>query len=165
MEPHQLTLSGLSGDFTRNPVIARLDPSNNLPTTQVFHHSDPMTAIEALSTTLLVISNSNINLSEPEKELLRWHYRLGHLSFQKIQFLLCSCVLLHSAATRRLHASASQLNLPPKCAACMYGKQHHHPAPGKILTIVQNSVGALKKDNLHPGQQISVDHFMCSMKG
>jgi hypothetical protein len=72
--------------------------------------------------TLSVVSNSNINLSEPEKELLRWHYRLGHLSFWKIQFLLRSGVLSHSAATHRLHATARQIAPPPKCAACMYGK-------------------------------------------
>jgi hypothetical protein len=30
---------------------------------------------------------------------------------------------------------------------------------------VQDRVGALKHNDLHPGQQISVDHFVCSTKG
>ena len=38
---------------------------------------DAVQAIAALSSTISIISSSNVNLSEPQKELLRWHYRLG----------------------------------------------------------------------------------------
>jgi hypothetical protein len=30
----------------------------------------------------------NFNLAEPEKELLKWHYRLGHIGMQRVQWLL-----------------------------------------------------------------------------
>jgi hypothetical protein len=36
---------------------------------------------------MLVVSMLHANLSAPEKELLRWHFHLGHLGFWKVQFL------------------------------------------------------------------------------
>ena len=93
LESHQLTLSGLPSDPLRSPVVVRVNSNNNLPTSQIYHYKAPEKAIEALANTLTVISNNNINLSEPEKELLRWHYRLGHLSFRKIQFIMQTGVL------------------------------------------------------------------------
>jgi hypothetical protein len=51
MESHQIRLSGLVDDTTRNPVVACVDPTNNLPTTSVYHHTDLSKAIKALSTT------------------------------------------------------------------------------------------------------------------
>jgi hypothetical protein len=165
MEEHQLTVSGVPGDFTRGSVIVRIDPTNNLPTCQVYCNMDAEKAIEALSATLSAVSNENLNLSDPEKELLRWHYRLGHLSFRKVQFLMRSGVLASSKASRHLHTAACQLSTPPKCAACMYGKQTRRPAPGKVSAIVKDREGALKQDDLFPGQKIAVDHFVCSTKG
>jgi hypothetical protein len=88
MEPHQLTLRGTQGEFTRSSVTVHVDPSNNLPTCPIFSYGESDKAVEALATTISVVSDANLNLSEPEKELLRWHFRLGHLSFRKIQFLL-----------------------------------------------------------------------------
>jgi Reverse transcriptase (RNA-dependent DNA polymerase)/GAG-pre-integrase domain len=165
MEEHQLTVSGVPGDFTRGSVTVRVDPTNNLPTCQVYSNPDSEKAIEALSATLSVVSNANMNLSEPEKELLRWHHRLGHLSFRKIQFLMRSGVLANTKANRRLHTAACQLSSPPKCAACMYGKQTRRPASGKVTAVVKDKDGALKRDDLFPGQRIAVDHFVCSTRG
>eukprot|EP00957_Ditylum_brightwellii_P087586 6667588-Ditylum_brightwellii.AAC.1 len=44
-------------------------------------------------------------------ELLRWHYRLGHLSFYKLQTLAKQGVIPKRLA--HLHH--------PKCAGCIYG--------------------------------------------
>jgi hypothetical protein len=96
MEPHQLTLSGDPNDFTRGAVVVHTDPSNNLPTCQIYSYGEPDRAVEALSTTLSVVSDENANLTEAQKELLRWHFRLGHLAFQKVQFLMRFGVLASS---------------------------------------------------------------------
>ena len=165
IEADRLTLSGLSGDPTRGSVTARVDPSNNLPTTHAYHHGAPMIGAQALSATISVVNDENSNLSEPEKELLRWHFRLGHLAFRRIQFLMRTGVLSHSHATRRLHTAAAKIETPPKCAACQFGKQTRRPSPGKTSTAVKDREGALKKDHLVAGQQVSVDHFVCSTKG
>ena len=166
IEAHRMTLSGVPGDPTRGSVTAVTNPQNNLPTSEAYNGKDPFKAAEALVATISEVHSDNHNLSEAEKELLRWHYRLGHIGFKRIQFLLRSGVLSRTEASRSLHAAACKVANPPKCAACQYGKQHRRPIPGKTpSTVVKDRQNALKSDNLLPGQRISVDHFICSTRG
>ena len=166
IQPHQLTLSGEAGNPTRGSVIARVDPRNNLPTSDAHSHKDIAKAVAALEATLINVSDANHNLSDAEKELLRWHYRLGHVGFKRVQFLMRTGVLNTSEATKRLHTAACKITHPPKCAACLYGKQHRRPAPNhRTSSQVTDRTGVLKTGDLQPGQQVSVDHFICSTKG
>jgi hypothetical protein len=64
-----------------------------------------------------------------------------------------------------LHTAACQIFNPPKCAACQYGNQHQQPAPAKIATAIKDCAGVLKAESLVPGQQVSIDHFICGTKG
>jgi hypothetical protein len=164
IEAHQLTLSG-TADKARGQLIARVNPDNNLPTSDAHRSSDTPKAVAALNITLNTVHESNLNLTEAEKELLRWHHRLGHLSFRKIQFIMRTGVLSRSESHRSLHTAACRIVNPPKCAACQYGKQHQRPAPAKISTAIKDRAGVLKADNLLPGQQVSIDHFICGTKG
>ena len=146
--------------------MARIDPDNNLPTSEGHSYNDiHHKGTAALNAVISNVQESNFNISEAEKELLRWHYRLGHLSFRKIQFLMRTGVLCRSEANKRLHTAACKITSPPKCAACLYGKQHRRPTPGQTTTAIKDRVGALKDGHLQPGQQVSVDHFLCSTKG
>ena len=89
------------------------------------------------------------NSLDPHDELLRWHYRLGHLPFDRIRQL------------------ASQGQLPkrilsckkPFCAACQYGKMTKRPW----------RVKGDNKDNAKiatkPGQIISVDQLESNTPG
>lgn len=165
LDKTKLTLSGQKGEPTRGQVIALIDKSNNLPTSLAYKHSDVDIPVKALTATITAVNADNHNITEPEKELLRWHYRLGHLGFRRIQALMRSGVLAHSQATRSLHVAASKIEHPPKCAACQYGKQTRRPSPGKKSSAVKDKSGALKKDDLFAGQKIAVDHFVCSTKG
>ena len=160
-------LSGCISDPTRGQVIATIDPTNNLPTSTAYDYNDVPKGVEALSATINTTIEGNYNLSEPQKELLRWHHRLGHSGFRKIQFLFRSGVLARTEAARRLQSAASKLvqDSAPKCAACQYGKQSRRPSPGKISSVVKDVTGALTKGDLVPGQRTSVDHFICSTKG
>jgi hypothetical protein len=144
----KLTLSGESNDPTRGAVIAMIDSSNNLPTSQFYNQSDVNMPVEVLETTLTTVNAKNYNLSEPQKELLCWHYRLGHLGFRKIQSLMRSGMLSHTQSTRSLHTAASKITTPPCCSACQIGKQTRRPSPGKVSSVVKDREGALKKDNL-----------------
>ncbi|KAI2501109.1 hypothetical protein MHU86_13332 [Fragilaria crotonensis] len=137
IEAHQLTLSGTS-DEARGQLIARVNPDNNLPTSDAHRSSDTPKAVAALNITLNTVHESNLNLTEAEKELLRWHHRLGHLSFRKIQFIMRTGVLSRSESHRSLHTAACRIVNPPKCAACQYGKQHQRPAPAKITTVIKD---------------------------
>ena len=53
-------------------------------------------AVAYLGETISNVREENLNLSATEKELLKWHYRLGHLSFRRIQSLLRTGIFSHS---------------------------------------------------------------------
>jgi hypothetical protein len=75
-------------ELTRRPEtrrVAKVDPTNNLPTTYASPCTPEAKTVYALSA-LLVVGLENDNLSEAHKELLRWHFGLGHLGSAKIQF-------------------------------------------------------------------------------
>ncbi|KAI2500371.1 hypothetical protein MHU86_14114 [Fragilaria crotonensis] len=147
-------------------TTAHVNPDNNLPTSQAYRQPAVLPAAKCLNSTITAVNDANFNISEPEKELLRWHYRLlGHMGFQKIQFLMRSGVLTKSNNKRKLHQAACSMTNLPKCAACQYGKQHRRPTPGRTSTVVRDRAGILKDGHLVPGQQVSVDHFISSTKG
>ena len=111
-----------------------------------------------------VVSDGNTNLSPAEKELLRWHQHLGHIAFKKVQQLMKSGVLAHSEATCCLHCIACRLP-PVKCAACQYAKQRVRSIPGTATNVIQNCRGVISQGNLPPGQEVCINHFICSIKG
>jgi hypothetical protein len=130
IEPQHLWLSGISGDPTRNPVTVPFDHRSNLPTSMAYSAVGSQKAAQALIGTVSSIERVNFNLPEAEKELLRWHYRLGHVGFDRVIFLLRSGVLGTTEASRKLHQSACRIQKMPLCAACQYGKQTIRSAPG-----------------------------------
>ena len=157
--------SSNDGQLT-NSIHVTLDPRSNLPSSLAYEHGTTSTNFEAeFNNFVSTTTSSNHNLSPASKELLKWHHRLGHLNYKQIQFLLRTGVLAHSESSRRLQAAASKLTTVPLCAACQFGKQRRRPAPGKTQRVVRDREGALKKENLFPGQKVSVDHFACSTKG
>jgi hypothetical protein len=102
IEPHRLTLSGVPNEVNRGPVTANVHPQNNLPTSEVNKATDPFKAADALVSIVNTVHERNLNLNEAEKELLRWHYRLGHVGFKKVQVILCSGVVSKTEGSRRL---------------------------------------------------------------
>ena len=112
-----------------------------------------------------VTVSSNENLTEAEKELIRWHCKLGHLSFAKIQFLMRTGVLAATESQRRLHIACSRLQHSPLCAGCQFAKQKLRSSPGKTSHIVKDRDGVMSRDKLLPGQRVSIDHFICKTKG
>ena len=112
-----------------------------------------------------VLTSSNSNLYDAEKELLRWHFRLGHISFTKVQHLMRSGILSHSEGTRRLHKAAASLRHAPRCEACSFAKQKVRSSPGRKISTIHDVAGKLKSNHIFPGKEVSVDHFICSTKG
>jgi hypothetical protein len=153
-----MSLVGAGG----NTVHVPFQTSNNLPLCLAWLPSGSPSLVAELN--LCVTDAQNQNLSLAQKELLRWHYRLGHLHFESIRRLLRTGALSQSAKVRALHRSAANCDLP-KCASCQFGKAKRRPSPGKAQTIVPAHDGSIKKEHLSPGQQVSVDHFICSAKG
>jgi hypothetical protein len=160
-----LQLSGIKGDNKRSPVIAFNNPMTHLPTTTAYRYNETDTPSEVLCQNISTVNAHNTNLSEAQKELLRWHQRLGHLAFKKIQHLMRTGVLSHTEGTRKLHTASSKLIHPPKCAACLFGKQTIRSAPGTTTRVIRDRAGILRAGNLLPGAEVSVDHFISSVKG
>ena len=159
-----MRLSGTS-DGQQNAVEATINPNNNLPTGTGYSYGKVMEAANTLVNTVSTTAATNTNLGPADKELLRWHNRLGHIGMLKVQFLMRTGVLATSEATRRLHAAACKLANLPLCSACQFGKQRCRPEPGNTTTVVRERDGALKDRCLLPGQTVSVNHFLCSTKG
>ena len=95
--------------------------------------------------------------NNPQAELLRWHYRLGHLSFKTIRAMAANGTL----PKRLLDCQV------PKCSSCMYGKLHRKPWRTKIKKNVK-PISSIEG----PGDCISVDQlesrtpgFIAQMKG
>ena len=121
--------------------------------------------MKKLPKSVSVTEGVNHNLSEPEKELLRWHYRLGHIGIKRVQWLFRQGILAKSEKQRRLHESASKLSSGPLCTACQYAKQRRKTSPGYHKKTTPNKISAIKVDNLFPGQRISADHFDSKPRG
>ena len=162
---NSLKLSGIDNDPERPQVMVFNHPITHLPTTIAHNTKDIEIPANELNNVVTTVSENNHNLSEAQKELLRWHQRLGHLDFNKIKHLLRTGVLSYTEASRSLHTAACKVQHNPKCAACLFGKQTVKSAPGKTVQVVKDRAGILRAGNLLPGQEVSVDHFISSVRG
>ena len=165
IDGNSLKLSGIPGHPDRSQVVVFNNPLTLLPTTTAYVSRDTDLPVQALNNVVTTVSEHNDNLTEAQKELLRWHQRLGHLDFNKVKHLLRTGVLSHTDRYRSLHTAASQIQHVPKCAACLFGKQTITSAPGKIVKVIKDRAGVLRSGNLLPGQEVSVDHFISSVRG
>ena len=91
-----------------------------------------------------------LQMADPKAELLRWHYRLGHVPFKVIRLLAAANILPRHLLDAKV----------PKCAACQYGAMTRKPwrtkaPPGKIKPTLIN----------RPGDCISIDQMESSMPG
>ena len=89
-----------------------------------------------------------LEADDPKAELLRWHYRLGHLSFAKVQLLAKA-----GDIPRRLAKIK-----PPVCPGCLFGAMTRVPkqSKGRSNTIFEAS---------KPGEHVSVDQLISTQVG
>ncbi len=80
--------------------------------------------------------------ADDQAELMRWHYRQGHLSFQKLKQL---------ALNGKIPKKLSKLK-PPKCAGCLFGAMTKLPWRGKESALSHQIFVATK-----PGEIVSVN--------
>jgi hypothetical protein len=101
----------------------------------------------------------DVHLAAPnnQAELMRWHYRLGHLTFAKLKQLA-----LNGEIPKKLTKVT-----PPKCAGCLFGAMTKIPWRGKETKASHEVFIATK-----PGECVSVDQmastevgFFARMKG
>ena len=112
-------------------------PSNNLPlmfTDQCeqvgMTTSDVLTLdkLEAYGTVFDIIAEENANITAAQKELLLWHFRLGHTGMGWVQTLIRNRKAEHGTKAYppilpTKHDKAKSCD-KPCCEACLLGKQH-----------------------------------------
>ena len=122
IEGTRLVLSGSSASSTssqtaRNPIEVLTDPKTNLPMNLAYADDTDQVVSQAFNSAISAVSHANMNLSPAQKELLCWHFRLGHLSQKKIQFLMRTGVLPTARALVEFNppppSSSSALCVPP----------------------------------------------------
>ena len=164
----------LYGSNKEPPITVKLCPKMALPLAQAHTAVETASArgdketphpLGSLKSTPSVTAGANFNLTEPEKELLRWHYRLGHVSMKRVQWMFRQGFLANSEKAKRSQRAAVQLTSGPLCTACQYAKQRLRSSPGTTTRSVPADQGLLKQDRLFPGQQVSVDHFYSNPHG
>jgi hypothetical protein len=116
------------------------------------------------------IMESNQNLTVAQKELLKWHCKLGHLDFNRIQNLIKSGELGFGPKI----SAASEVDLikdPVLCGSCAFGKAKRRSATEKrrgkreAEAKPKEDEKLLSKDVLIPGEKVSMDHFIVSTPG
>jgi hypothetical protein len=141
-----LTLSGCKTGVQTNSVYSTIDVKCNLPVSQAYRHSSHEKLPETLLAAVGVVDRENQNLSAAAKEWLGWHFRLGHMSLQRIQFLMRTGFLAKNQSMRYLHTAIGKLQFAPKCAACLFAKSKRKPTKSqKTHARVVDQPGALTK--------------------
>ena len=130
-------------------VETPLDPLTKIPTMAGFIDVEDVGRKLALQHNLL--HPDNLNLSENQKAMLKWHWKLGHLGWG----------LLKEVGRRGILGKIGVIFTkydPIKCYACQQGKQHRTSTEGHTST--RQNEGILSKDKLEPGDLV----FLISMK-
>ena len=179
LRPQQLMVEcmppPLSIDIRADSVVIEFQegavtcPENDssLPVVTLATPTEIDTDLKALNA--CVLQEQNQNLTPAQKQLLKWHCKLGHLSLQRVQQLLRSGALGHNPLTK----AAGRLNLdksPLICGSCAFGKAKRKASRPKRLKqddlpSIKLEEKVLSKDNLIPGQKVSMDHFIVSTPG
>ena len=102
-----------------------------------------------------VSNEANQNLTHSQKELFQWHFRLGHIGIQHVQWLIRTGILKVQENSKAVDNCER-----PKCAACEFGKGHLRS--NKVNKIKNNPMKdqELNKDHLLPIQMVSTDHYI-----
>jgi hypothetical protein len=146
-----------AADFSPSPMTAPVEPPDV---------SRPMI-------NNAILDEQNINLSRAQRELLGWHYKLGHVSMYSIQRFMHPLKPLDNANLETEYATPCLITTrnqrthscqPPKCAACILAKMERCPTSTQVTPGSKNK-HSLKGDDLAPGDCISMDQYVVTQKG
>jgi Reverse transcriptase (RNA-dependent DNA polymerase) len=132
--------------------------SSFLPRVTLFRKGMAHSTLSALQS---VLHHTNKNLSPMSKIWLRWHVKLGHLSFSHVLKLALGGFLDHLS----LGIDRTKIPDQPHCAACQFGKQVRKPDGATIQRKNPNVSGSLKSNQLKPGDRIFSDQLESRVHG
>ena len=143
-------------DIGNLPV--HIDNASYMPILTCFHNVDK--AMKHLANPC-VTDEINPMLSAKSKLLLKLHYKMGHLGFKHLKFLLRAFKLFGSAGVMAADPSTDI----PKCSSCIEGGMEKIPIKGNVHTKLPQRQGCLKRDQLIPGQRVFSDQYVSSLPG
>ena len=111
----------------------KYDPNTNLPNHGTTLRNQREKEVKALASAVYVTNEANQNLTPSQKEIIRWHFILGHFGFQHIQWLIRTWRLKVQGNSKVMANCEST-----KCSACEFGKGHRQP--NKVNTINNNTM-------------------------
>lgn len=132
---------------------------DNLPTHVASLPTTSDECLKALTGAIDVTAANNKNLTGSQKELLKWHYRLGHIGFQHLRWLVRSKQLSVKDSKRVANCDTV------KCASCEYGKAVKRPTNSTVKRQKEDKEMQIKQEDLHPGKRVSVDHYQSAQPG
>lgn len=133
-----------------------LDPTSRLFYVHCFR--DVQQQANALADSLHVTNDSNTNLSRAQKLLIRTHNALAHCGFSTVQHVA-------SLGWLGTHATALAKVDIPVCSSCQYGKGHKRNPETKTEVPNPLTQGNINKNQLNPGDLVSMDHFVVKTAG
>jgi hypothetical protein len=118
---------------------------------------------DSKSINMSVAHETNQNLTRAQKELLTWHWKLGHCNFPWVQRLAGDP---RSEKRRQVLTTSNQISTvkPPYCAACMFSKFKRKTSAGKIGGTPPPEM-RIRAGDLQPGDCVSVDQYVSSVPG
>lgn len=147
--------------FDNGPTLTiEYDEHNHLPIGYALV-GDSVTRTVDPQANVLLLDDTNQNLTAGQKLLLQWHARFGHLNFRRVQTILRGFPF-----SVVKYASASKCDTATmKCAICQYAKAHRRATHGSQTAVNSERDGSLTAENLNPGKRVSVDHFESRLLG
>ena len=133
--------------------------SNYIPKTTAYAQQFGKSLSPSSNAAFMVLDSSNVNLTDAQKELLKWHFCLGHFNLSWIQSLISKKII----STTEKHVTSK--NAICKCMACQLAKQTRRPEGTTVHKLRKEKDGNLKKGNLRPGSMVSSDQFVSSLPG
>ena len=138
-------------DLVKGPTLKFVyDKFNNLPLAPTFKPTEKTTSLSFVTSNLpegvqcitLLEEETNKNLTRAQKELLHWHWRLGHASQKRVQGLMRKNVHTNEQIIVPSVQKASSCDRP-MCSACRLARanrnlahlQSRHPAPDMIIRV------------------------------
>lgn len=172
----------------QSTVSATVVPGGNLPilyasqvqTSNKHQHCHCKNTATAYTTSSQDIGNvfelDNHNLTSTQKLLMLHHCRLGHLNFQHLQSLFKIKTNVTDGSDEQGELINSQPCLiskipsvatcsPPLCRSCLISKAKRRKAPGKLTSTDDSVSDVLRREDLMPGDKISMDQYQSSTKG
>ena len=116
---------------------------------------------------LSVADETNQNLSSSSRELLLWHWCLGHANMQWVQRLASQPQDTRDGQKPILARKNKNVSCcpPPLCAACQLAKQHRRPVQTTKTTPLPDKHMHLRANDILPGDCVSIDQYMSSLPG